>query len=88
MTRRGPHESSIHPRKDGHWAGSVHIGYIDGKRVRKHVLGRTRGEVADKLDALFRKRDDGHECEAQDSEHARSIAHDRQDRQGHPAPSP
>jgi integrase len=54
MTRRGPHEGSIYPRKDGRWAGSVHIGWIDGKRVRKHVLGRTRGEVADKLDALLR----------------------------------
>ena len=54
MTRRGPHEGSIHPRQDGRWAGSVHIGWIDGKRVRKHVVGRTRGEVAEKLDALLR----------------------------------
>jgi hypothetical protein len=53
MTRRGPHEGSIHPRKDGRWAGSVHIGYIDDRRVRKHVLGRTRKEAADKLDALL-----------------------------------
>ena len=54
MTRRGPHEGSIHPRKDGRWAGSVHVGWIDGKRVRKHVLGRTRGDVAAKLEALLR----------------------------------
>jgi integrase len=39
MTRRGPHEGSIHPRKDGRWAGSVHVGWVDGKRIRKHVLG-------------------------------------------------
>jgi hypothetical protein len=54
MTRRGPHEGSIHLRKDGRWAGSVHIGWIDGKRVRKHVLGKTRGEVASELEALLR----------------------------------
>jgi hypothetical protein len=53
MTRRGPGEGSIHLRQDGRWAGSVHIGYQDGKRVRKHVLGHTRKEVADKLDVLL-----------------------------------
>ncbi len=54
MTRRGPGEGSIYPRKDGRWAGSVHIGYEDGKRVRKHVMGRTRNEVKDKLAVLMR----------------------------------
>jgi integrase len=54
MTRRGPGEGSIHERWDGRWAGSVHIGYIDGKRVRKHVMGKTRKEVADKLADLMR----------------------------------
>ena len=57
MTRRGPNEGSIHQRKDGRWAGSVHIGYQDGKRVRKHVLGHTRKEVADKLAPLLKARD-------------------------------
>ncbi|HVM31473.1 MAG TPA: site-specific integrase [Candidatus Limnocylindrales bacterium] len=54
MTRRGPGEGSIYPRKDGRWAGSVHIGYEDGKRVRKHVMGRTRNEVKDKLAVVMR----------------------------------
>jgi integrase len=54
VTRRGPHEGSIHPRKDGRWAGSVHVGWVDGRRVRKHVLARSRAEVAEKLDALLR----------------------------------
>jgi hypothetical protein len=35
----------------GRWAGSVHIGYEDGRRVRKHVMGRTRDEVKDKMGA-------------------------------------
>ncbi|MDQ3493518.1 MAG: site-specific integrase, partial [Chloroflexota bacterium] len=53
MSRRGPNEGSIYLRQDGRWAGGVHIGYHDGKRVRKHVLGHTRNEVADKLDILL-----------------------------------
>jgi integrase len=54
VSRRGPHEGSIYPRRDGRWAGSVHIGYEDGKRVRKHVMGRSRAEVKDKMAALMR----------------------------------
>jgi integrase len=54
MTRRGPHEGSIYERWDGRWAGSVSTGYEDGKRVRKHVMGRSRAEVKDKMAALMR----------------------------------
>jgi hypothetical protein len=54
MTRRGPGEGSIYERWDGRWAGSVHIGYEDGKRVRKHVMGRSRAEVKEKMTALMR----------------------------------
>ena len=42
MTRRGPNEGSIFERQDGRWAGSVHMGWVDGKRVRKHVIAHTR----------------------------------------------
>ena len=49
MTRRGPNEGSIYERWDGRWAGSVHIGYEDGRRVRKHVMGHSRKEVVDKM---------------------------------------
>ena len=49
MTRRGPGEGSIYQRRDGRWAGSVHIGYESGRRIRKHVLGtqpcRGQGEA-------------------------------------------
>ncbi len=54
MTRRGPNEGSVYLRQDGRWAGSAHIGYESGRRVRKHVLGHTRKEAADKLDVLLR----------------------------------
>ena len=58
MSRRGPNEGSIHQRRDGRWAASVHIGYQDGRRVRKHVLGHSRKEVADKLAPLLKARDE------------------------------
>jgi len=58
MTRRGPNEGSIYERWDGRWAGSVHIGYEDGRRVRKHVMGHTRAEVKEKMAALMRAHDE------------------------------
>jgi integrase len=52
MTRRGPNEGSIYQRQDGRWSASIHLGYENGKRVRKHVLGHSRKEVADKLASI------------------------------------
>ncbi len=54
MSRRGPGEGSIYQRGDGRWAGSVHIGYENGRRVRKHVLGHSRAEVKEKLASFQR----------------------------------
>jgi len=58
VTRRGPHEGSVYLRKDGRWQGAVHMGYEDGKRVRKFVIGHSRKETADKMAALLRARDE------------------------------
>ena len=58
MTRRGPNEGSVHQRRDGRWVGSVHIGWIDGKRVRKHVFATTRAEVVMKMKPLIKARDE------------------------------
>lgn len=58
MTRRGPHEGSIYERSDGRWEGAVHLGYENGKRVRKFGIGHTRKEVADKLTLLLQARDE------------------------------
>ena len=54
MSRRGPGEGSIYQRQDGRWAGSVHIGYEGGRRIRKHVLGHSRTEVKEKLATVQR----------------------------------
>ncbi len=59
MTRRGRGEGSIYKRSDGRWEGRIDLGWLDGKRRRKTVYGRTRQEVADKLIALGRERQQG-----------------------------
>ena len=45
---------------DGYWHASLNLGVgLDGKRLRRHVQGRTQGEVRTKLDGLKRSRDAG-----------------------------
>ena len=58
MTRRGPNEGSVYQRKDGRWEGAVHMGYENGKRVRKFAIGNTRAEVVAKLAPIIRARDE------------------------------
>lgn len=57
--RRGHGEGSIYRRADGRWCSVVDLGYINGKRVRKTVYGKTRKEVADKLPALLTAQQQG-----------------------------
>lgn len=59
MTRRGTNEGSIYKRADGRWAGVVHLGYEGGRRHRKVIYGKTRADVARKLNAAIKARDDG-----------------------------
>src|SRR5262245_44608857 len=49
--RRGHGEGSIHRRKDGSWCAIVDLGWVNGRRKRKYLYGKTRKEVADKLKA-------------------------------------
>ncbi len=52
-TRRANNEGCISQRKDGRWVGVVTTGYDEnGKQQRKSVYGKTRLEVADKLNKL------------------------------------
>lgn len=51
--RRGRGEGSIYQRADGTWCSSITFGYTqDGKRRRRTVYGRTKGEVQEKLTRL------------------------------------
>src|SRR5688572_9898210 len=48
--RRGRGEGSIHERADGLWEAKVSLGYAgNGRRRRKTVYGKTKGEVQEKL---------------------------------------
>jgi integrase len=49
VARRAPNEGTITKRKDGRWHARVHLGYRDGKRLRKSLYGRSRREVQQKL---------------------------------------
>ena len=50
--RRGKGEGSIYQRDDGVWIGAIDLGWRNGKRVRKVVNGKTRGEVAKRVREL------------------------------------
>jgi integrase len=50
--RRGKGEGSIYRREDGLWVGALDLGWIDGKRSRKVVNGKTRAEVAKRMQEL------------------------------------
>lgn len=46
---RGAGEGSIFKRNDGRWAGTISLGWRDGRRVRKSYYGATQAEVIDKI---------------------------------------
>ena len=47
--RRGKGEGSITQLPDGRWQARIDLGYVNGKRKRKSLYGKTREEVAKKL---------------------------------------
>jgi len=56
LSRRGPNEGTIYQRQDGRWTAGVTVGYGGSRRIRKFVTGRSRREVAEKLEALLKAR--------------------------------
>lgn len=57
--RRGRGEGSIFQQTDGRWTAVVNLGFEDGKRRRKVHYGRTRAEVAKKLNRALGKHERG-----------------------------
>jgi hypothetical protein len=43
---------TIRQRADGRWESVVHVGWENGRRIRKSFYGRTRREVQQKLDTV------------------------------------
>lgn len=55
MARRGHREGTIFFRpSEGRWCAAISLGYAGGKRRRKFVYGKTRGEVREKLTKTLR----------------------------------
>ena len=51
--RRGNGEGSTYRKKDGTWCAVLPVGYDEnGKRKRRYLYGRTKGEVLEKLNGL------------------------------------
>jgi integrase len=57
--RRGRGEGAVYQRSDGRWAGSVDLGWVDGKRKRKTVYGDTQAEVQTRIRTLLNDLDKG-----------------------------
>ena len=57
--RRGHGEGSIYRRTDGRWCSVVDLGYINGKRVRKTVYGKTQREARRKAQDAIRDMEQG-----------------------------
>lgn len=55
MSHRGAGEGSIFQRRDGRWVAVLQLGYANGKRQRKTLYARTRGEVQKQLQAHLRR---------------------------------
>lgn len=52
IKKRGPGEGSIYERKDGRWAATISLGFVNGKRQRKTIYGATHKEVKDEMARL------------------------------------
>lgn len=59
MPRRGANEGTIRERKDGRWEARVIVTRADGRRARRSLLGRTRADVRDRLQAALRAESSG-----------------------------
>lgn len=59
MVQRANGDGSIYKRKDGRWTGAAYVFAADGSERRRQVYGRTRDEVAKKLNELKSATDRG-----------------------------
>jgi integrase len=57
--RRSPGEGSAYPIADSTWRGFVDLGLHEGRRRRKYVRGKTKGEVQRKTRRLVAEAEEG-----------------------------
>ncbi len=54
MARRGQDEGTIRQRPNGTWEARISLGWVDGRRVRRSIYGRTKTEVRERMQAALR----------------------------------
>jgi hypothetical protein len=59
MSRRGHNEGTVFLGKDGRWVAEIDHGVVVGSRKRRRYYGKTRSEVAKKLNDGLKARQDG-----------------------------
>jgi integrase len=73
--RRAKGEGGVFQRADGRWVAELDLGWIEGKRRRRRVYGRTRREALDKLKELRRAADRGQNLAAKPQPVAKWLEH-------------
>jgi integrase len=63
--RRSSGEGSVFQRQDGRWSAIIDLGYVNGKRKRKTIYGKTKKEVTDKLRQLQQEQAQGKDVGAE-----------------------
>ncbi|ETA03989.1 site-specific recombinase XerD [Frankia sp. CcI6] len=75
-SRRAHGEGGLYQRaSDGRWVGVVDLGWIDGKRRRRTVYGRTQKEARDKMAELRKAADKGQDLAAKPQTVAQWLAY-------------
>jgi hypothetical protein len=73
--RRAKGEGGVFRRADGRWVAELDLGWVEGKRRRRRVYGRTRREALDKLNELRRAADRGQNLTAKPQPLTRWLEH-------------
>src|SRR5215207_7525200 len=73
--RRERGDGAVYQRKDGLWCAVLDLGYVDGKRQRKWLYGKTRKEVVEKLREAQRQQGQGVDLSAEQTTVAEFLQH-------------
>jgi integrase len=73
--RRERGDGAVYQRPDGTWCAVLDLGYVDGKRRRKWLYGKTRKEVVEKLREAQRQQGQGVDLSAEQTTVAEFLQH-------------
>jgi integrase len=73
--RRERGDGAVYQRPDGMWCAVLDLGYVDGKRRRKWLYGKTRKDVVEKLREAQRQQGQGVDLSAEQTTVAEFLQH-------------